>query len=128
MAYIKIKKKMFIKSLPSCKYVNPLGRSYLKSNLYVSLTTVGYFQCYIYSHWLSNFQLNSLDYNKRNEVMFIRSILFMYVFEVHTIDMFSCHVYLHDLNITDVCQLFAKLCIFYKNRRQRKRKMLRFPY
>jgi len=29
MAYIK---KRFIKSLPSCKYVNPLQRSYLKGN------------------------------------------------------------------------------------------------
>jgi len=27
---IYLNKKMFIKSLPSCKYVNPLGRSYLK--------------------------------------------------------------------------------------------------
>jgi len=31
MAFITIRKK-FIKSLPSCKYVNPLGRSYLNIN------------------------------------------------------------------------------------------------
>jgi len=31
MAYNYLNKKRFIKSLPSCKYVNPLGSSYLKS-------------------------------------------------------------------------------------------------
>ena len=30
MAYFFLNKKMFKKSLPVCKYVNPLGRSYLK--------------------------------------------------------------------------------------------------
>ena len=28
---IYLNKKRFIKSIPSCKYVNPLGRSYLKN-------------------------------------------------------------------------------------------------
>jgi len=35
-----LNKKRFIKSLPSCKYVNPLGRSYLNLNVILNFNIV----------------------------------------------------------------------------------------
>jgi len=38
----------------------------LKSNVYVSLTSIGSFRCYLYSHWLSKKQLMFLyEYGPR---------------------------------------------------------------
>ena len=54
MRYIKIKKR-FIKSLPSCKYVNPLGWSYVHTRSKMSASSSGSDQihdsiCFIVSY------------------------------------------------------------------------------